>query len=339
MPCATSRCRSLLIASLCCGAVPGFVLALGTPVHAALEFVSDDASQVWPAEAPVRTSAFVTQASTRGVRGDRFQYQTFEVAVPFSLDRILIEYGWVGGTAGGSVETNFTKVRLVEVERTFNELDIETSLTLGNEIIPAVAFAHSPTDAFGDPKVVNAFYAIELAWDSSVSGPLVLQPRTGNQAYAIEINGTHVGAGSSAINLIERGTNPYPFGRAYEFQPTRPGFGGGATGPFGNGLYDFPLVLTAVSSPGLDGDFNGDGVVDAADYVVWRTTLGDDANYKLWRNNFGAMSSDGESAAASFVAAPEPTAVVLVCLAAYFCVASRRFGNMWQLRATVRANA
>src|SRR5207253_11491905 len=35
------------------------------------------------------------------------------------------------------------------------------------------------------------------------------------------------------------------------------------------------------------GDFNGDGRVDAADYVVWRKANGPAANYDLWRTNFG----------------------------------------------------
>ncbi|MEX0612224.1 MAG: autotransporter-associated beta strand repeat-containing protein, partial [Pirellulales bacterium] len=48
------------------------------------------------------------------------------------------------------------------------------------------------------------------------------------------------------------------------------------------------LVVTA---PGLAGDFNSDGVVDAADYVVWRKGLGTtytQNDYNAWRSNFGA---------------------------------------------------
>lgn len=35
------------------------------------------------------------------------------------------------------------------------------------------------------------------------------------------------------------------------------------------------------------GDYNGNGVVDAADYVVWRNTNGSQAAYDVWRANFG----------------------------------------------------
>jgi len=35
------------------------------------------------------------------------------------------------------------------------------------------------------------------------------------------------------------------------------------------------------------GDFNGDGVVDAADYVTWRKNHGSTEEYNTWRDNFG----------------------------------------------------
>jgi hypothetical protein len=64
-----------------------------------------------------------------------------------------------------------------------------------------------------------------------------------------------------------------------------------------------------VAGAALPGDFNADGSVDAADYVLWRTKLGttyplnsngndtgasagivDSADYDLWRANFGRTS-------------------------------------------------
>jgi hypothetical protein len=46
----------------------------------------------------------------------------------------------------------------------------------------------------------------------------------------------------------------------------------------------------------LLGDFNNDGTVDAADYVVWRKTDGTQAGYVQWRANFGATSGAGSAA-------------------------------------------
>jgi hypothetical protein len=80
----------------------------------------------------------------------------------------------------------------------------------------------------------------------------------------------------------------------------------------------FPIVLP--------GDYNADGTVDAADYVVWRKNVGgsslpnetvslgtvDEADYIEWRAHFG-RSTPG-SASAQAIAAPEPTAAALVML-------------------------
>ncbi|MEX0641323.1 MAG: autotransporter-associated beta strand repeat-containing protein [Pirellulales bacterium] len=77
---------------------------------------------------------------------------------------------------------------------------------------------------------------------------------------------------------------------------------------------DISLVLTA----GTDGDFNGDGFVDAADYVVWRKGLGTiytEGDYDLWRMNFGTGSSSGEVALV-LANVPEPAGCILLVMAA-----------------------
>lgn len=67
----------------------------------------------------------------------------------------------------------------------------------------------------------------------------------------------------------------------------------------------------------LLGDFNGDGVVDAADYTVYRDhygTIYDSSHYALWANNFGRTVGDPGSSAT----VPEPTTLfALTALAAW----------------------
>jgi hypothetical protein len=78
------------------------------------------------------------------------------------------------------------------------------------------------------------------------------------------------------------------------------------------------------------GDFNDDGAVDAADYVLWRdggpllnetVTIGtvDDADYMEWRANFG-----NSAVAVSSVGVPEPMTVVMVLLGTACFLALRR---------------
>jgi hypothetical protein len=75
------------------------------------------------------------------------------------------------------------------------------------------------------------------------------------------------------------------------------------------------LYMTGVISvaAGIPGDYNQNGVVDAADYTVWRDGLGSTytpADDDVWKQHFGAHA--GSSAAA---AVPEPTSSILLIVA------------------------
>ena len=104
-------------------------------------------------------------------------------------------------------------------------------------------------------------------------------------------------------------------------------------------FYD-PTVLTLAVVPSLSGDYNADGVVNAADYTVWRNTqnqtgiaLAADANfdrvvnfvdYLLWRANFG-MVAPGAGGGADV---PEPSALVMFLVAlTVICIRSGRNGH------------
>ncbi len=93
-------------------------------------------------------------------------------------------------------------------------------------------------------------------------------------------------------------------------------------------LYDYNQVMYRLDLsevpdlfPRLPGDYNRDGVVDAADYIVWRHAMDgsgnlaadgsrngvvDQADYDVWRQHFGSVSAIG-----LVQAIPEPGCVVL----------------------------
>jgi Glycosyl hydrolases family 18 len=107
-----------------------------------------------------------------------------------------------------------------------------------------------------------------------------------------------------------------------------------------NGLYEANYTVSNVWIGGAHqffaltptdmGDFNTDGTVDAADYVVWRRGLGTSytpAYYEAWRTNFGLTASTLGSATlaggSAVPAVPEPQSWILP-LAGMFTIWSLR---------------
>lgn len=79
----------------------------------------------------------------------------------------------------------------------------------------------------------------------------------------------------------------------------------------------------------LQGDYNRDGTVDAADYITWRHTLHDnvtayfgadgngdtlvdESDYQVWRDHFGDVVAGSGTGSQSSSSAPEPGGILLV---------------------------
>ena len=89
-------------------------------------------------------------------------------------------------------------------------------------------------------------------------------------------------------------------------------------------LNDMRITAT---TPAINGDYNANGKVDAADYAVWRKYAGTThvlpndptggtigpAQYTTWRSNFGTGGPGAGSGLGSGSAVPEPATFVLAC--------------------------
>jgi hypothetical protein len=92
---------------------------------------------------------------------------------------------------------------------------------------------------------------------------------------------------------------------------------------FWNVEYGASSVVLEVAATGLDGDYNSDGTVDVADYVVWRKNDGSLEGYDAWLANFGATSGDGSSSDISSQRVPEPSEFILLLIGLVVRVAQR----------------
>jgi hypothetical protein len=107
--------------------------------------------------------------------------------------------------------------------------------------------------------------------------------------------------------------------------------------PVGGEIYFDNFLVESVPFPeGVPGDYNGDLVVNAADYTSWRNNLGgpDDAllnrnpensgpinsdDYDFWKANYGNTAGSGTSAGSILVGAvPEPATLLMAVSA---CIA------------------
>lgn len=108
--------------------------------------------------------------------------------------------------------------------------------------------------------------------------------------------------------------------------------------------YGPDAVIARVLAVVLAGDYNRDGTVDAADYLIWRKMLGssvsevgegadgnhnrtiDEDDYLVWRNHFGQTASAASGTVDNSILAPEPTTVgpLIVSFLFYCRRAARR---------------
>ena len=183
------------------------------------------------------------------------------------------------------------------------------------------------------PLVAGQWYYFAVVNDGS-NLSLWLDSGTGYQQQGtVALNGGALYQGDDPLN--PNWDRPWTVGRGE--------FGGGPADWF-DGIIDEVRITNAPLSPSqflfappsttLDGDYNDNDVVDAADYVVWRDNLNttnalpndptpgmvDQSDYNLWRANFGNTAGPGLGSAT----VPEPTCLGLALFAVGIVARCRR---------------
>lgn len=154
--------------------------------------------------------------------------------------------------------------------------------------------------------------------------------------------GTLNGTGTATVSVtdatpvgVDSGTTPFG---SYKFDTfaIRPSSAALSAEMFNTSLFKVEFT-TLTAPPILAGDYNNNGVVDAADYVTWRKNEGPNAalpndngevtqagRYTLWRANFGKTPGSGSS----LTAVPEPTTILFALIGVLGTMGLRRRGKV-----------
>ena len=154
-------------------------------------------------------------------------------------------------------------------------------------------------------------FHIDFTLTSANSYNLVLSPVAGGAALFTQTGATLAGTVSASIATL----------RITDY----------GTGSSSDGSKEYFFDDLMITTPGIPGDYNNNGTVDAADFVVWlknqgtTNTLPNDptggtigaSQYTTWRTHFGQPPGSGSGAVAS-AAIPEPTTLMLLMLGTSF---------------------
>ncbi len=175
-------------------------------------------------------------------------------------------------------------------------------------------------------KVINIDADIEAANSALLRVAIAERSNIWNQSFQIVVNGNVITVPASGSNGFDDGDS-WLFSREVEVPLAFLVDGNNEVyvdfTSNGGQLVTTSLILSTETS--TVGDFNRDGIVDAADYTVWRDALGsslatadanldgivDSLDYQIWSDNFGLTIPDSTSLV------PEPSSLSLLLIA--FC--------------------
>ena len=213
-----------------------------------------------------------------------------------------------GGSSKNNVVVNNTIYEANDARWALNIQDGSTGNTLLNNIMLSAHPTHGAIDISADslPGFTSDYNAVISRFTTddgdTVKTLAQWQTATGQDAHSFV---------ATAANLFANAA-----GNAYHLE----GLPRKAGAAFDIGAYEFGA---------LAGDYDRDGAVTAADYILWRKTLGstvtryagadgdgsgiiDQADYLRWRANFATAAAAGTALTTSI---PEPPSIATICFA------------------------
>ena len=258
---------------------------------------------------------------------------------PIQLANVNDVNNWLGRSNwSGDDNLNGSLNEFRIYDHAFDAAEVQETFTLGPDALPAPpnVLELQVNTATGAVLVKNALPSAPIDIDyyriTSPGGALRVADWNSLDQQGVDATGhgegqswDETGAADAAelaeLYLLASSTvdSDSPLRLGHPFNPTVFGLGESGDLVFAYGVAGQPdlktgIVTYVIPSP-LAGDYNHDGTVDAADYVVWRKTLGstampdadgdaviDSFDYEIWRMTFGNVLGMGGQAAA----VPEP---------------------------------
>ena len=273
---------------------------LGTFAIATLSCLAALTSQS-TCEAVATANLVVMQTNPNGVPTLGNQYllgiQVAGISTPTFLGSNLVSFGGSIGNTATTASGNFYSATKVLFQ---SESDTATSGDANYARKNDSYFASPWQTLLASPNGAGES-ATSLFIDGGVYGALPSKvPSNGTYQFAyVDVTSE---SGVSITGSFAIGTDRAPIGN-------------------GNGLL---LTLDGQLIGGVLGDYNANGTVDAADYVLWRNggPLQNDptagvqaADYDFWRSRFGATTGASATVGTVPLAIPEPSSIGLLAIA------------------------